>query len=114
MAFALAVVVIVTSSTRIELTRDVLSVGTARIPLTVISRAEAIAKVDAFAERGSNLDARAYIRFAMTVPTLCKVYLADANDVTPYWLFSSRNPEQLTALLTDLIGGTKRSNPKKK
>ena len=110
----MAVLAIVTSSARIELTRDVLSVGTARIPLTVISGAEAIAKVDAFAERGSNLDARAYIRFAMTVPTLCKVYLADANDVTPYWLFSTRNPEQLAALLTELIAGAKQSRPKKK
>jgi len=28
-----------------------------------------------------------------------KVYLTDANDPTPYWLFSTRHPEKVAELL---------------
>ena len=76
-----------------------LHVGRAHIPVEFISGATVIAETDAFAERGPKLDARAFVRFQMGVKTLVKVAIIDPVDPTPYWLISTRKPQQLAEAL---------------
>lgn len=95
----LAAALIWAASPVIELTNLGLRVGTAAIPVELLGEATAISKQQSFEERGPKLDARAFIRFQVTVATLCKIEIADRNDPTPYWLFSSRRGEELARLL---------------
>lgn len=83
----------------IEVTSGQLSVGNASIPLELISKVEVISREKAFEERGRKLSPAAYTRFQPTVPELLKVYLADPNDPTPYWLFSVRKAADLAKTL---------------
>jgi hypothetical protein len=51
------------------------------------------------AERGPNLDARAFICFQPSVKTMIKMTQIDGTDPTPYWLFSTRRPQELKKVL---------------
>lgn len=85
----------------IDVDREFLSVSDAQIPRKFIGKVEVIAKEQLFAERGVNLDPRAYIRFQATVKTLVKIEIVDSSDPTPYWLVASkRSAELLNALKT--------------
>jgi Protein of unknown function (DUF3093) len=83
----------------IEVSKSHLRVGNATIPTKYLGEIEVITKERAFAERGVGLDARAYRKFVLGVPTLVKIKLRDQADPTPYWLFSSKNPELLVRIL---------------
>ena len=48
-------------------------------------------------ERGPSLDARAWLSIRGWVDPVVKVTLADEKDPTPYWLVSTRRPEDLKA-----------------
>lgn len=84
---------------RVTVTRDTLTVKNAQIERKYISGVEEISAEQAFFERGSGLDTRAWIHFQSSVKTLVKVSLNDPEDPTPYWLFSSRNPAELKRCL---------------
>lgn len=80
-------------SARISVTPEALAVKNAQIDRKFITAVESIDGEKAFFERGSGLDTRAWIHFQSSVKTLVKVSINDPEDPTPYWLFSSRNPE---------------------
>ena len=86
-------------SPQIQLTRSALTVGKASIETTYLSKATSVAPVEAFKERGTNLDSRAFTLFRPGIKNLVKVEIADENDPTPYWLFSTRNPDILCKFL---------------
>ena len=92
----------------IEVSGELLKVGRAQIAHAYLGKVSIISPDDAFAERGHKLDARAFTSFQSSVRTLIKVELLDKTDPTPYWLFSTRNPEDLAktldALHADRIG----------
>jgi hypothetical protein len=54
---------------------------------------------DAVAERGTRLDARAYLMLRGWIPGVARITLDDPTDPTPYWLVSTRDPEGLAAAL---------------
>ncbi len=83
----------------IELTDTTLRVGRAVIERKHLGEAISITAEEAFAERGHLLDARAFTVFQSSVRTMVKLPIKDDSDPTPYWLFSSRNPERLLKLL---------------
>jgi hypothetical protein len=74
--------------------------GRARIPVELLGAPVAL---DAPASRrlaGMDADARAYLLLRPYVKRSVQVPVADPEDPTPYWLVSTRRPEQLVAALT--------------
>ncbi|MCB1279909.1 MAG: DUF3093 domain-containing protein, partial [Salinibacterium sp.] len=55
---------------------------------------------EATLERGRNLDARAWLLIRGWVGPVVKVENTDPDDPTPYWLVSSRKPEELASALS--------------
>lgn len=84
---------------QIRVTKDGLQVGRVSIPRTLIGEPVAIGKAEIFAERGPNLDPAAFKVFQGTVKTAIKIPIVDADDPTPYWLVSTRNPAKLVEVL---------------
>lgn len=84
---------------KIEVTSTTLRVGSAVIDRKFLVSARAIEGTDGFAARGRDLDSRAHIQFQGSVKSLLKVDLADPEDPTPYWLFSTRKPAELKKAL---------------
>lgn len=105
----MALIVILTfKAPVIEVTGHQLKVGRAQIEHRHLGEARVISPDDAFAERGHKLDARAFTSFQSSVRNLIKVELVDDSDPTPYWLFSTRRPDELAktldALHADRVG----------
>jgi len=83
----------------ITLSKQDFRVGKAVIPVSELGEPFAIERSQAFQERGQKLNPAAYISFQIGVKGLVKIEVIDSNDPTPYWLFSTRKPEQLVAAL---------------
>ncbi|MEY3889406.1 MAG: hypothetical protein RI931_528 [Actinomycetota bacterium] len=99
----LVIALLILLSPVIELTADTLRVGKAMIPTSALGLATPIRASDAFAERGPNLNARAFIKFQPTVKTLIKIEITDPQDPTPYLLFSTRRAEILANAINGLV-----------
>jgi hypothetical protein len=95
---AIAGVLLLTTAT-IEVTATDFRAGRARMPRSVVSRAQAFEGAEATAERGVRLDARAWLLLRGWIPGVVRVELDDPADPTPYWLVSTRRPEELEAAL---------------
>jgi hypothetical protein len=97
--YAAIVVALLATSPLVEVDDQLFVAGRARLPLVVVSNATAFTGVEAGAQRGTQLDARAWLLLRGWIPGLVKVQLDDPSDPTPYWLVSTRHPEQLAAAL---------------
>lgn len=73
--------------------------GGATLPFDAISRCAVVPKTAKSAAMGRQLDPEAYVVHRGYVPTMAIVVLDDPSDPTPYWLISTRRPEELTDLL---------------
>lgn len=96
---ALIAVAMMAKSAKISISSESLKVSTASIERKHISGVEVISKGEAFAARGRELDPRAWFHFQGSVETLVRVKISDPADPTPYWLFSTRRPEQIKKVL---------------
>ncbi|ALG84662.1 DUF3093 domain-containing protein [Gordonia phthalatica] len=76
-----------------------LHAGKATLPADVISRGAVIAASQRSAAMGRQLDPAAYVIHRAWVKTMVLVVLDDPDDPTPYWLLSTRHPEQVLAAL---------------
>ncbi|MGV3732902.1 MAG: DUF3093 domain-containing protein [Microcella sp.] len=76
-----------------------LRAGSARIPVALIAGTEAARGDDARRARGVELDARAHLVLRPDIDPVLRVALDDPDDPTPYWLLSTRQPEQLAAAI---------------
>jgi hypothetical protein len=75
-------------------------VKNARIQIGEIAKTVAIDRNEAFEERTSRLDSRAYLVIKSSVPTYLKIFLkSNPDDQTPYWLVSTRRSTELKKLL---------------
>jgi hypothetical protein len=92
-------------SPTIRVTGSTLVAGKARLPLDVIAGAEAFRTDAARAQRGPALDARAYLVIRGWVDPVVRVTLDDPTDPVPYWLISTRRPEDLARVLTAAVDG---------
>lgn len=88
------------ASTVVAVHAGELVAGRARVPLDLLGDASAHRGPDARHERGPGLDARAHLCIRGWVDPVVKVALRDPADPTPYWLVSSRRPEELAGLLS--------------
>ncbi len=73
----------------------VLHAGRAHVPLALTGEVEELDTPAMRQANGPGLDARAFLCIRGWIHTGVRVALDDPKDPTPYWLLSSRRPEQL-------------------
>lgn len=76
-----------------------LHVGPASLPASVVSRSLVIPPTAKQAAMGRQLDPAAYVVHKAWIPTMAMVVLDDPDDPTPYWLLSSKEPQELLEAL---------------
>jgi hypothetical protein len=98
--YVAVLVVLVATTPTIEVTPTTFRAGRARIGREFLGSAQAFTGAQATAERGVNLDARAWMLLRGWLPGLVRVDIIDAADPTPYWLVASRHPAELAKALS--------------
>jgi len=86
---------------RVAVTADELQVDDARLPLRAVSRAIAL---DAETRRellGPSADPVAFVVQRPWIAGAVQVVLDDPDDVTPYWVVSTRHPDALARALNE-------------
>ncbi|MER3390045.1 MAG: DUF3093 domain-containing protein [Microcella sp.] len=79
----------------IEVADGALTAGRARIPLSLLGAVQVARGEDARQARGPGLDARAWLLLRGDVDPVVRITIDDDDDPTPYWLISSRRPDEL-------------------
>jgi hypothetical protein len=97
--FAIISVLLILSTPTITVTASTLRVGRATIERSFIGTATAFRRAEATAERGTRLNGLAFLCIRGWVDPVVRIEITDPTDRTPYWLTSSRHPEQLVAAL---------------
>jgi hypothetical protein len=70
--------------------------------VNLLGRADIAPPGDRLASRIPDLDARAFLALQNSRKGLIKLEIKDANDPTPYWLFSTGDPKGFVAALEQL------------
>ncbi|WP_127793602.1 DUF3093 domain-containing protein [Agromyces sp. LHK192] len=84
----------------IEVADGRLRAGRAEIDLAHTGSPVAVADAEATrAELGLRLDARAFLVIRGWIKSLVRIPITDAADPTPYWLVSTRRPDELAAAI---------------
>lgn len=97
---AILTTLLILSTPLIRVTPTELQVGKAQIERKYLGDVEAFTGADATEQRGTKLHGKAYLCIRGWISPVVKITIDDAEDPTPYWLTSTRRPEQLTAALT--------------
>lgn len=97
--YAGCVGLLLAASPTITVTAHELVAGRARIPLALVGPVTQFTGVEATAERGPRLDARAWLLIRGWVDPVVRIEISDPEDPTPYWLVSTRHPAELAAAL---------------
>jgi hypothetical protein len=97
--FSGVVIVAVASAPTIEVSDGMLRAGSARVPLSYVGAVTAARREEARHERGPGLDARAHLVLRPDIDPIARIELTDPDDPTPYWVVSTRRPEQLAAAI---------------
>ncbi len=100
--FVVEAIILVTTTPRIVVTDAELQVGKARIERVHLGETTGFRGDAAREQRGPRLHGLAYTVIRGWITPVVRIQLTDERDRTPYWLTSSRRPEQLVAAL----GGT--------
>jgi hypothetical protein len=98
--FAIMATLLVLSTPTITVTADSLTVGRATIQRRFIGEVQAFRTKDATAERGTRLNGLAFLCIRGWIDPVVRIEITDPSDRTPYWLTSSRRPEELTKALS--------------
>lgn len=99
MAVISTVLLIVTTPT-IIVTDTSLRVGRAEVDRRFVGEVEAFTGPAATEQRGTKLSGLAYLCFRGWISPVVRIEITDEADRTPYWLTSTRRPQQLVAALT--------------
>lgn len=86
-------------SPAISITNGELRAGAARIDVAHLGDSESFRGDAALAQMRTKLDARAWIVLRGWVKPVVRVDVTDPHDLVPYWLMSSRRPEELRAAI---------------
>jgi hypothetical protein len=99
-AVLLAVAALALSSRgRIEVADGVLHVPGARVPVDVLGAVQPLDAEQTRRLRGPTADVRAHVAARPWLRRAVQVRIEDPDDDTPYWLVTSRRPEQLAGAL---------------
>ena len=80
-----------------------LRVGRAQIEFGYLTQAVALDAAATARRAGPEADARAFLALRPYVRTAIEITLDDPDDPAPYWLVSSRRPDELASALTAAI-----------
>lgn len=94
------VTMMMTSTPTILVTRSALQVGRAQIDRIYIGKVEAFINEEATAQRGTGLHGLTHLCIRGWIDAVVKIEITDKEDPAPYWLVSSRHPDELAELLT--------------
>jgi hypothetical protein len=97
--YAVVVAVLLLTTPTIEATAGEFRAGRAHIARHLIGEVTAYEGADASAQRGVELDARAWLLLRGWITGVVRVEILDSADPTPYWLISSRRPAELARVL---------------
>lgn len=97
--FAIIAVLLILSTPSIVVTESTLTVGRATIERRFVGGAQSFRGEEATAERGTRLNGLAYLCIRGWIDPVVKVGITDPSDPTPYWLTSTRHPDELAAAL---------------
>jgi hypothetical protein len=98
--FAIQAALLILSTPAVTVTGRTLQVGRAVIERRLLGPAEAFRKEEATAERGTRLNGLAYLCIRGWIDPVVRIEINDPSDPTPYWLTSTRRPEELVAALS--------------
>lgn len=103
---AVSVVLMVASAPLVEVGAGELRAGAARVPVTLLGEVTPIFSAEEMrVALGPELDARAYVCLRSWARTGLRVDLRDPLDPTPYWLVSTRRPDELADALVEAGAG---------
>ncbi|UDY22365.1 DUF3093 domain-containing protein [Nocardioides sp. Kera G14] len=102
----LALAFLAYGAAEIVVTEGRLEAGSARIDARWLGRAEALDAEAARRAAGVDADARAFLLLRPYLKRAVKVAIEDPSDPAPYWLLSTRRPDELAAALTALKGSS--------
>lgn len=91
-------------SARISVRDGVLYAGRARIACVHLGQIDALDPEASRRVAGRDADARAYLVLRPYLKRAVRIEITDPADPVPYWLVSSRHPEDLARALTSLAG----------
>ncbi|MEI5673897.1 MULTISPECIES: DUF3093 domain-containing protein [unclassified Nocardioides] len=89
-------------SARISVHDGVLRAGRARIEARHLGAVEALDPEEAHRAAGREADARAYLLLRPYLKRAVRVAITDPADPAPYWLLSTRRPDELAKALASL------------
>ncbi|WP_426766876.1 DUF3093 domain-containing protein [Pseudarthrobacter sp. 1G09] len=98
--FVIIAVLLIVSTPTLLVTGETFTVGRATIERKFVGSVEPFSGGEATAERGTRLNGLAYLCIRGWIDPVVKVEITDPADKTPYWLTSTRHPEELAAALT--------------
>lgn len=98
--FVIIAALLILSTPAIVVTESTVSVGRATIERRFVGSVESFRKGEATAERGTRLNGLAFLCFRGWIDPVVKIEITDPADRTPYWLTSSRRPEELVKALS--------------
>jgi hypothetical protein len=93
------VLIVRMGSTKVEVSGGELKAGDAHIPLDLLGDVEIIEPQDRRKAMGPYLDPAAYVVHRGWVKPLVRVRVNDPDDPTPYWMISTRRPDELVAAI---------------
>lgn len=96
---AATIALLIARSPVVAVEDGMLHAGRARIEVQLTGTPEPLRGDGARAARGTGLDARAWIVLRGWVDGVVRVPLLDPADPAPYWVVSTRHPEELAAAL---------------
>ena len=103
--FVIAAVLMISTTPKTVVTDDVLRVGRAAIERRYLGEVTGYRGYKARYQRGPGLNGLAYMSFRGWVDPVVKVIITDERDRTPYWLFSTKRPEELVEALGGSMAG---------
>ena len=83
----------------IEVADGMFRAGNARIPLSFVGEVSVARKAEARHARGPGLDARAHLVLRPDIDSIARIELTDPDDPAPYWVVSTRRPDELAAAI---------------
>ena len=102
-ALALIAFALLNSTPTIEVTDESVRVGRATIERKFIGDVTGYRGADAYHQRGPGLNGIAFMCIRGWIDPVVRIEITDERDSTPYWLTSTRRPEELTSALGGLM-----------
>lgn len=101
-----AAAIFISASIMISVDSDELRVGRASIEHLYIAGCRALNPEETRRRAGVEADARAHLVLRPYVKTAVEITLNDPDDPVPYWLVSTRHPQQLAAAQREAASST--------